>query len=85
MYNLRPTKQTITVADGTVYPVQSKSKVVLRSIRGATLTLKGSLYVPTAKNILSDSKVVQNPEHRVEIDIVASRIICNAGNRLHYI
>jgi hypothetical protein len=48
MYNLRPTKQTITVADGTVYPVQSKGEVVLRSICGAILTLKGVLYVPTA-------------------------------------
>jgi hypothetical protein len=29
MYNLRPKKQTITVADGTVYPVQSEGEVVL--------------------------------------------------------
>jgi hypothetical protein len=43
MYNLCPMKQTITVADGTVYPVQSKGKVVLRSICGAILTLKGDL------------------------------------------
>jgi hypothetical protein len=28
MYNLRPTKKTITVAAGTVYPVQSKGEVV---------------------------------------------------------
>jgi hypothetical protein len=79
MYILRPTKQTITVADGTVYPVQSEGEVVLRSICGAILTLKGVLYVPTAKNILSGSKIVQNPKHRVEIDRVGTRIICNAG------
>jgi hypothetical protein len=79
MYNLRPTKQTITVADSTVYPVQSKVEVVLRSICRAILTLKGVLYVPTAKNILSGRKIVQNPEHRVEIDSVGTRIICNAG------
>jgi hypothetical protein len=41
MYNLRPTKQTIT--DGTVYPVQSEGEVVLHSICGAILTLKGVL------------------------------------------
>jgi hypothetical protein len=81
MYNLRPTKKTITVADGTVYPVQSKGEVVLQSICGAILTLKGDLYVPTAKNILSGSKIVQNPEHWVEIDSVGTRIICNAGTR----
>jgi hypothetical protein len=75
MYNLRPTKQTITVADGTVYPVQSEGEVVLRSICGAILTLKGVLYLPTAKNILSGSKIVQNPEHRVEIESVGTRII----------
>jgi hypothetical protein len=79
MYNLHPTKQTITVADGTVYPVQSKGEVVLRSICGAILTLKGVLYIPTAKNILSGSKIVQNPEHRVEIDSVGTRITCSAG------
>jgi hypothetical protein len=78
MYNLRPTKQTIAIADDTVYPVQS---VVLRSICGAILTLKGVLYVPTAKNILSGSEIVQNPEHRVEIDSFGTRIICNAGTR----
>jgi hypothetical protein len=77
--NLRPTKQSITVADGTVYPVQSEGKVVLGSICGAILTLKGVLYVPTAKNILSGSKIVQNTEHRVGIDSVGTRIICNAG------
>jgi hypothetical protein len=43
MYNLRPTKQTITVADGTVCPVKCKGEVVLRSICGAKLTLKGFL------------------------------------------
>jgi hypothetical protein len=75
MYNIRPTKQTITVADGTVYQVQSKCEVVLRSICGAILTLKGVLYVPTAKNILSGSKIVQSPEHRVEIDSVGTRIM----------
>jgi hypothetical protein len=37
------------------------------------------LYVPTAKNILSGSKIVQNPKHRVEIDSVGTRILCNAG------
>jgi hypothetical protein len=76
--NLHPTKQTITVADGTVYPVQSEGELVLRSIRGAILTQKGVLYVPSTKNILSGSKIVQNPEHRVEIDSVGTRIICNA-------
>jgi hypothetical protein len=81
MYNLRPTKQTITVAGSTVYPVQSKGEVVLRSICGAILTLKGVLYVPTAQTILSGSNIVQNPEHRVEIDSVGTRIICNAGTR----
>jgi hypothetical protein len=45
------------------------------------LTLKGILYIPTAKTILSGSKIVQNPEHRVEIDSAGSRIICNAGTR----
>jgi hypothetical protein len=79
MYNLRPTKQTTTVADCTVYPVQSEGEGVLRSICGAILTLKGVLYVPTAKNILSGSKIVQDPEHRVEIDSVGTRTICNAG------
>jgi hypothetical protein len=74
-------KQTIPVADGTVYPVQSEGEVVLRSTCGAILTLKGVLYVPTAKNILSGCKIVQNPEHRVEIDSVGTRIICNAGTR----
>jgi hypothetical protein len=29
--------------------------------------------------ILSGSKIVQNPKHRVEIDSVGTRIICNAG------
>jgi hypothetical protein len=81
MYYLRPTKQTITVANGTVYLVQSKGEVVLRSICGAILTLKEVLYIPTAKNILSGSKTVQNPEHRVEIDSVGTSIICNAGTR----
>jgi hypothetical protein len=80
-HNLRPTKQTITVAGGTVYPVQSEGEIVLRSISGAILTLKGVLYVPTAMNILSGSKIAQNPEHRVEIDNVGTRIICNAGTR----
>jgi hypothetical protein len=47
----------------------------------AILTLNGVLYVPTAKNILSGSKIVQNPEHRVEIDNVGTRIICKAGTR----
>jgi hypothetical protein len=79
MYNLRPNKQTITVADGTVDPVQSEGEVVLRSICGAILTLKGVLYVPTTKNIISGSKIVENPEHRVVIDSVGTRIICNAG------
>jgi hypothetical protein len=37
------------------------------------------LYIPNAKNILSGSKIVQNPKHRVEIDSVGTRIICNAG------
>jgi hypothetical protein len=78
-YNLRPTKQTITVADGTVYPVQSEGEVVLKSICGAILTLKGVLYIPTSNNILSCSKIVQNPRHRVETDSVGTRIICNAG------
>jgi hypothetical protein len=81
MYSLRPKKQTITVADGTVYPVQSKGEVVLRSICGAILTLKGVLHIPTAKNVLSGSKIVQNPKHRVERDSVGTRIICNAGTR----
>jgi hypothetical protein len=81
MYNLRPTKQTISVANSTVYPVQSEGEVVLRSICGAIPTLKGVLYVPTAKNLLSSSKIVQNPKHRVEIDSVGTRIICNAGTR----
>jgi hypothetical protein len=62
MYSLRPTEQTITVADGTVYPVQSKGEFVLRSICGAILTLKGVLYVPTAKNILRPVKRFQNLE-----------------------
>jgi hypothetical protein len=79
MYNLRPTKQTITVADGTVYPLQSEGEVVLHSTYGAILTLKGVLYTPTAKNILSGHKIVQNPKHRVEIGSVDTRIICNAG------
>jgi hypothetical protein len=39
----------ITVADGTVYPVQSEGEIVLRSICGAILALKGVLYVPSAK------------------------------------
>jgi hypothetical protein len=52
--------------------------VVLQSICGAILTLKGVLYVHTAKNILSGSK---NLEQRVEIDSVGTRIICNAGTR----
>jgi hypothetical protein len=60
----------------------SEGEVVLRSIGGAILTLKRVLYVPTAKNILSGSKIVQNPEHRVEIDSVGTRIICNAGLKL---
>jgi hypothetical protein len=77
MYNLRPMKQTITAA--TVYPVQSKGDVILRSICGAILVLKGVLYIPTANNIISGSKIVQNPEHRVEIDSVCTRIICNTG------
>jgi hypothetical protein len=81
MYSLRPTKQTITVADGTVYPVQSKGEVVLQSICGAILRLKVVLYVSTAKNILSGSKIVQNPDHRVELDNVGTRIICKAGTR----
>jgi hypothetical protein len=77
MYNLCPTNQTITVADSTVYPVQSEGE----RICGAILTLKGVLYVPTAKNILSGSKIVQNPKHRVEIDSAGTRIICKAGTR----
>jgi hypothetical protein len=39
------------------------------------------LYVPTAKNILSGSKIVQNTKHRVEIDSVGTRIISMAGTR----
>jgi hypothetical protein len=82
MYNLHPTKQTITVANGTVYAVQSEGEVVLQSICGSILTLKVELYVPTAKNILSGSKIVQSPKHRVEIDSVGTRIIRNAGSCL---
>jgi hypothetical protein len=52
MYTIRPTKKTITVTNSTVYQVQNKGEVVLRSIRGAVLTLNGVLYLPTAKNIL---------------------------------
>jgi hypothetical protein len=81
MYNLRRTKQTITVANGTVHPVQCEGEVVLQSICEAILTLKGVLYVPKAKNILSGSKIVHNPENRVEIDSVGNRIICIAGTR----
>jgi hypothetical protein len=43
--------------------------------------LKGVIYVPTAENILSGSNIVQNHEHRVEIDNVGTKIICNAGTR----
>jgi hypothetical protein len=78
-YSLCPTKQTITVADSTVYPVQSKVEVVIWSICGDILTLKGVMYLPTAKNIPSDSKIVPNPEHQVEIESVQTRIIYNAG------
>jgi hypothetical protein len=39
------------------------------------------LYVPPAKNILSGSKIVQNPKHRVEIYSVGTRIICKTGTR----
>jgi hypothetical protein len=53
----------------------------MKYMGGNILTLKGALYVPTAKNILSGSKIVQNPEHSVEIDSVGTRIICNAGTR----
>jgi hypothetical protein len=67
------------VADSTVYPVQSEGEVVLRQFRGAILTLKGVLYTPTDKNILNGSKIVQSPEHQVEIDSVGNRIMCNAG------
>jgi hypothetical protein len=58
MYSLRPTKQTITVADGTVYPVQSEGEVLLQSICGAILTLKGVLYIPTANYILRPALTV---------------------------
>jgi hypothetical protein len=39
------------------------------------------LYIPTAKNILSGTKIVQNPNHSVEIDSVVTRIICSSGTR----
>jgi hypothetical protein len=42
---------------------------------------EGSFVRTTAKNILSGSKIVQSPEHTVEIDSVGTRIICNAGTR----
>jgi hypothetical protein len=59
--------------------VQRKGEVVLRSICFAILKLKGAQYVPTTKNILRGSRIVQNPEHHVEIDSVGTRIICNAA------
>jgi hypothetical protein len=83
MYNTRPTDSVITVADGTEYAVQCEGELILKSICGAVLTLKSVLYVPEAKNVLSGSRLVlvQGKGHRVEIETVGTRLVCNTGTR----
>ena len=73
--------RVITVADGTDYPVQCEGELILKSICGAVLTLNSVLYVPEAKNVLSGSRLVQGKGHRVEIDSIGTRLVCNTGTR----
>ena len=79
MFNLRKSDRTITVADGTQYPVLSEGELAIKSICGAVLTLKAVCFVPEAKNVLSGSRLVQGKGHRVEIDSVGTRLVCNKG------
>ena len=81
MFNIHASERTITVADGTQYPVQSEGELAIKSICGAVLTLKAVCFVPEAKNVLSGSRLVQGKGHRVEIDSIGTRLICNEGTR----
>ena len=45
MFNIRASERTITVADGTQYPVQSEGELAIKSICGAVLTLKAVCFV----------------------------------------
>jgi hypothetical protein len=81
MYNTRPTDSVITVADVTEYSMQCGGEMRLKSICGAVLTLNSVIYVPEAKNVLSCSRLVHSMGHRVEMDTVGTRLVCNTGTR----
>ena len=74
MFNIRALERTITVADGKQYPVLSEGELAIKSI-----WLKAVCYVPEAKNVLSGSHLVQGKVHRVDIDSVGTRLVCNKG------
>ena len=81
MSNICMLERMITVTNGTQYPVLSEGELAIKSICGAILTLKAVCYVPEAKTVLSGSCLVQGKGHRVEIDSVGTRLVCNQGTR----
>jgi hypothetical protein len=81
MFNTRPTDRVISVADGTENTVQCKGELVIKILCGAVFTLNSLLYLTEAKNVLSGSPLVQHKGHRVEIDNIGTRVVCNTGTR----